>query len=357
MQRDDGCQLIRWGVIGCGGIADRRTIPEGIIPARDSELIAVTSRSDATSRRIAEKYHVKRYASQDDLLRDPMVDAVYIATPNYLHAEECIAAAEQGKHVFCEKPLALTVEGCKEVVRRCERNHVKLQVGFMMRFHACHKEAAKMIEQGRIGRPVMGRAELTCWYPEIKGAWRQDPKQAGGGCLMDMGIHCIDLLRTFLGEVEEVFAFTDRVTFGYPVEDTSVVNLFFDSRACGIVDNFFDIPDDASQNRLEIYGTRGCILADGTIGQNSTGKLRMYTQGEEKGYEASQSRESIGVGIGEITPAPTNIFKEEIEHFVDCIREDKEPINSGYEAIKDQMIVMAAYESSRTGKRVKLGPR
>lgn len=345
--------MIRWGVIGCGGIADRRTIPEGILPARDSKLVAVMSRSEATAERIAKKYGVKRYYTKEgSLLEDPEVDAVYIATPNNLHAEQCISAAEHGKHVLCEKPLALTIEECESVVESCRRNGVKLQVGFMMRFHACHQEALRTIKRGLIGRPVMGRAELTCWYPEIPGAWRQDPLQGGGGCLMDMGIHCIDLLRAFLGEVEEVFAFTNRVVFNYPVEDASVVNLHFKDKAFGMVDNFYNIPDDASQNRLEIYGTKGCILADGTIGQDSGGTLRIYTQREEKGYEAMQRRESMGVRMDVITPEPINIYRAEVEHLIDCIKEDKEPINSGYEAIKDQKIVMAAYESSRTGRKV-----
>jgi len=311
--------------------------------------------SESISRKIAAKYGVKRYyTKEEDLLNDPEVNAVYIATPNYLHVQQSIAAAEHGKHILCEKPLALTVEDCEEIVASSRRNGVKLQVGFMMRFHACHQEALRIIKQGLIGRPVMGRAQLTCWYPEIPGAWRQDPKMGGGGSLMDMGIHCIDLLRMLLGEVEEVSAFTDTVVFSYPVEDTSIVTLRFDNEAYGVVDNFFNIPDAAAQNRLEVYGTKGCILADGTIGQESAGKMKVYLQEEERGYEAAQRREAAGIQIREISPTPVNMYRAEVEHFIKCIQEDLEPINSGYEALKNQKIVLAAYESSSKRKRIKV---
>mgnify|MGYP000070600834 CR=1 FL=1 len=348
---------IRWGVIGCGGIAYRRTIPEGITRANDSKLVAVMDVNEKIVKEVAKKYGAKKYyLKEEDLLKDEEIDAVYIATPNYLHTKQAIAAAEAGKHVLCEKPLALTVKECEDIIQACQRNNVKLQVGFMMRFHACHQEALRIIKQGLIGQPVMGRAQLTCWYPEIPGAWRQNPKLGGGGALVDMGVHCIDLLRMFFGEVDEVSAFTDTITFSYPVEDTSIVNLKFKSKVYGVVDNFFNIPDAAAQNRLEIYGTKGCILADGTIGQESTGKLKVYIQEKERGYEAAQKREAVGMKIEEITPTPINMYQAEVEHFIKCIREDLEPINSGYEAIKNLKVILAAYESSKTGKKVKIEP-
>mgnify|MGYP000103040581 CR=1 FL=1 len=346
---------IGWGVIGCGGIADRRTIPEGIIPSKRSRLVAVMSPHEDKVKRIARKYGVKKYyTKEDDLLRDPEVDAVYIATPNHLHHRQAIAAAESGKHILCEKPLALTIKECEEIISACRRNGVKLAVGFMMRFHSCHREALRLIREGSLGKPVLGRAQLTTWYPDIPGAWRQDPALGGGGCLMDMGIHCIDLLRMFFGEVTEVSAFAETLVFGYPVEDSSLVTLKFGDGPYGVVDNFFNIPDAAAQNRLELYGTRGAILADGTIGQESKGRLKVYLQEEERGYDAVQRREALGVQIKELTPTPINIYQAEIDDLVRCILEDSEPVNTGEEALKDQKIVLAAYESSRKGVKIKI---
>jgi len=124
-----------------------------------------------------------------------------------------------------------------------------------------------MIDKGELGKLVMGRAQLTCWYPPIKGAWRQNPELGGGGSLIDMGTHCIDLLEMLMGKVIEVFCYKDHLVQSYPVEDTSVVLLKFESGALGIVDNHFNIPDASSENRLEIYGSKGSILARGTIRQ------------------------------------------------------------------------------------------
>ena len=344
---------VGWGVIGCGGIADRRTIPEGILPAKNSELIAVMGRRESEVRDIAKKYGVKKYYLREkDLLGDPEVEAVYIATPNYLHARQAIAAAEAGKHVLCEKPLATTIEKSEDIIATCERNKVKLAVGFMMRFHACHQKAIEIIKQRLIGQLVMGRAQLTCWYPEIPGAWRQNPKLGGGGSLMDMGIHCIDLLRMFFGEVKEASAFVDTLVFSYPVEDMSTAILRFESKAHGIIDNYFNVPDAAAQNMLEIYGTRGCILARGTIGQSSLGKLTTYISEVEREYEAAQRREAAGIKMEELSPTPVNIYQTEIEDFAECIEKNLEPLNSGSEAIKNLKVVLAAYESAKTGKRV-----
>ena len=116
--RGHNAKAIRWGVIGCGGIADRRTIPEGILPSEDSKLVAVESRSEGTAKRIAQKYGIRKYyVGEEDLLEDEEVDAVYIATPPYLHLKQVIAAAESGKHVICEKPLALTAKECEDIVK------------------------------------------------------------------------------------------------------------------------------------------------------------------------------------------------------------------------------------------------
>jgi len=346
---------VRWGVIGAGGIADRRTIPEGILPAENSELVAVMTPHLDRVNNVARKYGVdKCYTSERDIVKDADVDAVYVASPVNAHARQAVLAAEAGKHILCEKPLALTIDECKKVVSSCRRNRVKLMVGFMMRFHACHKKAKEIIDQGTIGKPVLGRAQLTCWYPKISGSWRQDPRLGGGGALMDMGIHCIDLMRMLIGEVAEVAAFTGRVIQNYHVEDSSTVIMRHRNKAHSIVDNNFNIPDAAAQNSLEIYGSAGCILGKGTIGQSSSGKIVVKSSEREMGYEASQIRESLGMRVEEIEPSPVNIYRAEIEHFAHCILHDEEPINSGKEALRNQQIVLAAYRSAKVGRTVKV---
>lgn len=332
---------IGWGVIGCGGIADKRTIPEGIIPATDSKLVAVMGPHKEKVEAVADKYGVSgRYTDVESLLSDPQVDAVYIGSPNYVHHRQVIAAAEAGKHILCEKPLAMTVKECEEMVSVCKREDVRFSAGFMMRFHSCHKEALRIVDGGLIGDLVTGRIQFACWYPDIPGAWRQDPVQGGGGCLMDLGIHGINLLRMFLGDVVEVFAYNDTLTFGYPVEDSSTVTMKFETGIYGMVDSYFNIRYPAAGNGLELNGTKGSIITEGTIGQESKGSLSVSVENGEKGQV--------------ITPVPVNIYKAEAEDLIRSIREGTEPLNSGEEGLKDQKIAMAAYESSRTGQKVRI---
>ena len=195
---------VQWGVIGSGGIARRRTIPEGLAKAAGGKLVAVYDVSGQANREVAAQFGAAECATEEELLARKDVDAVYIATPAHLHARQATAAARAGKHVLCEKPLGLTVAEAEAVVAACRKAGVTLAVDFMMRFHAYHRAAKRMIDEGTLGRMVLGRAQLSCWYPPIPGAWRQDPATGGGGSLIDMGGHCIDLLETFLGRARRV---------------------------------------------------------------------------------------------------------------------------------------------------------
>jgi len=201
---------VKWAVIGSGGIARRRTIPEGISEAENAELVAVYDVNSAANEEVARQFGMKACATEDELLGSGC-DAVYIATPAVFHAEQTERAARAGKHILCEKPLGMTVGEGERMLDMCRLKGVKLGVGFMMRFHAQHREALRLIQEGRLGMPVFGRAQLSCWYPPIPGAWRQDPTEGGGGSLMDMGGHCIDLLEMLFGPARKVTCFTGNL--------------------------------------------------------------------------------------------------------------------------------------------------
>mgnify|MGYP000064708948 CR=1 FL=1 len=346
---------VGWGVIGISGIARRRTVPEMVEASRKAELVAVMSRSRERAEKYGKQFGAKYwYTSLEELLSNPEVEAVYVATPNHLHREHVIMAARAGKHVLCEKPLGRTVDECVEMIRECRRNGVKLGVALMMRFHGLHRKIKELIERGMIGRPVLARAQLTCWYPKIEGAWRQIPELGGGGSLIDMGSHCIDLLETLLStKVKEVSAFQDTLVQDYEVEDTSAVLLRFENGVIGMVDNCFSIPDKASQNRLEIYGSEGSILAEGSIGQEPTGRGFLYRYPQEA-YESEQKRIVEEIGAQEIRYEPVKMYAAEIDHFSECILEDREPEISGEVGLWNMKVISACYESARTKKAVKV---
>jgi len=172
----------------------------------------------------------------------------------------------------------------------CKAEGVRLGTALMMRFHAQHQAALKLIREGKLGKPVYGRAQLSCWYPPIPGAWRQDPKTGGGGALVDMGSHCIDLLEMFFGEIKYASCFMNNTIHPYKSEDSAIVSLFFKNGALATVDTFFCIPDNSSKNILEIYGSKGSILARGTIGQGSLGEMTAFLEDDNSAYNAQQGR-------------------------------------------------------------------
>lgn len=342
---------IKWAALGSGGIARRRTIPEGIVPAANAHLVAVFDINGAANAEVARLSGARAVGSVDELLQAG-VDAVYVATPPNVHREQVLACAQAGKHVLCEKPLGLTVTDAEAMIAACRQAGVRLGTAFMMRFHAQHQAALKLVKEEKLGQLVFARAQLSCWYPPMPGAWRQDPTLGGGGSLMDMGGHCIDLLEMFFGPVKSVCCFTTCTVHAYASEDSAVVSLQFANGALGVVDAFFCMPDDASQNRLELYGSLGSLLARGTIGQGAGGEMIACLKGGEVAYDPLQARSADG-GVA-ITPPARNTYRAEIEEFSQAIIEGRDPSNSAELGLQSQRVLAACYESARTGRQVRL---
>jgi predicted dehydrogenase len=338
-------KTVRWGVIGAGGIARRRTIPEGIQAASNAQLIAVMDRNSRTREELRTQYQVPAVATVQELL-DLQLDAVYIATPTFEHAPQALAAAAAGKHILCEKPLALDVKEASQILAACRDAHVKLGVGYMMRFHSAHKRIRDWITDGRIGAPVMARAQLACWHPPALGHWRQVRTLGGGGALADLGLHCFDLLEFLLGPIADVSAITDSITQRYQdssVEDSGLVSLRFENGMLGVVESQFNVPDAASENVLEITGTHGAIKAVNTIGQDSGGGLRAILAGQDP---QASVWEKFSID------REPNIYQRQIEAFSDCILSDTEPPIPGEAGVRGMRLLAACYDSALLGKTI-----
>lgn len=345
-------ERIKWGVLGSGGIARRRTIPEGIIPAANADLTAVFDTNTEANVQVAAQFGTRPVRSLDDLL-SAGIDAVYIATPASAHYEQAIACARAGKHILCEKPLGMTVTQAEQMIAACRQAGVQLGTAFMMRFQTQHQAAARLIREQRLGKPVYARAQLSCWYPPMSGAWRQDPATGGGGSLIDMGGHCIDLLEMFFGPVRRVSCLVNNHVHSYKSEDSAVAMLQFENGALGTVDTFFCIPDNASKNVLELYGSQGGILAKGTIGQGAAGEMVAYLESGAAGYDAQQSR---AAGEGErIAPKPRNTYQAEIEDFSQALLDGRSCAESAEAGLRSQRILAACYESARSQRTVEVG--
>jgi predicted dehydrogenase len=338
---------IKWGVIGSGGIARRRTIPEGIAHAEHAKLVSVYDINSEVNDAVSKEFNATPSKSIQELINSD-IDAVYIASPANMHLDHALACAKGKKHILCEKPLGMTVKEAEKMIKVCKAEGILLGVGLMMRFVSQHKAALNLIKEGKLGKPVYGRAQLSCWYPPMQGAWRQDPKTGGGGSLMDMGSHCIDLLEMFFGKAKSVNCLINNSVHSYRSEDSAVVSLLFENGAMATVDTFFCIPDNSSKNILELYGSMGSILAKGTIGQGPSGEMTAYLEGDNAGYNAQQIRDAAAGLV--INPKPVNTYLAEIEEFSCAILENREPVNNSTLGLRSQKVLEACYQSAKSGK-------
>jgi len=332
------------GVIGAGGIARRKTIP-GMLKAINCRLVAVMDIAGAGE--VAKQFKVPRYYTKErDLLRDPEVQAVYIASPVHLHLKHIKLAAAHKKHILCEKPLTLNLAQTKEAIRVCRQNKVFLQEGYMMKFHGAHVKIKELIGSGKLGRVVYMRAQLSCWYPPIAGAWRQDPRKGGGGALMDMATHLYDLLEFLTNQkIKRIAAIANRLVQGYKSDDSSTTLLEFAGGAHATVDCFFCIPDEAGKTRLEIYGSQGGILTEGTIGQSVGGKMQGIFGLGAAGYDAAQNKD-VQRMFKTIPFKRVNPYTAECEYFANCVARKRKPeINDGAGALHIIKAAERAYES------------
>jgi predicted dehydrogenase len=340
---------VKWGVIGCGGIADRRTIP-GMMLADNAELVAVMDANGEAAARVKEKYGA-RYAfdKMEDLLALDEIEAVYIASPVFCHKEQALAAARAKKDILIEKPVGLSVAEAEEIAAFCKSEGVKLGVGFMMRFHAYHQKMRELVQSGKIGEVVSVRSQFTCWYPEMENCWRQQKQLSGGGAMMDLGVHCVDLLRYITGlEVTEAAGLCGNQIFKYEVEDAGGVIFRMENGAVGYVDANFNIPDAAAKCKLELYGTKGSIFAEGTLSQVEGGRVEVLCADDTVGYDAAQNRSAdvkpllIDVTFG-------NMYTKEIEAFGRAVRGACEVPVSAEDGIASQRVIEAAYATSAAG--------
>lgn len=314
-------KTVRWGVIGCGGIAARRTIPEFQKLVTNAQLVSVMDIDAPRAQEVARQFQVPHACGSEAELLKQNLDAVYIASPPHLHCQQIIQTAQAGKHILCEKPLAINEAEMDQIEAACAKAGVQFMLGFCMRNNIYHVKARELVQAKKLGQMVMGRAQLTCWYPPIANAWRQNIALSHGGCLIDMGNHCLDILEWIMDTVVvEVTGFQNRMTHAYAtdIEDASTIAVRFKNGAHGIVDNYFNLPDAAAQNALELHGTRGSLIAAGTIGQEPTGKMFSILQEQETGYDAGQTR-TQPAQRQEYHLQGSGLYAQMITQFSDCI--------------------------------------
>lgn len=340
--------VVGWGVIGCGTVATNRTIPEGIVAGSNARLVAVTDILSERAEAISAQYNVRTHATNVELLRDPEVDAVYVAVPPFAHAEIALSAAEHGKPTLLEKPIARNATEGEAIVTAFRTAGVPLGIGFMMRYHACHVRLNELIESGAIGELTAIRGRYSVWYPPSprrhQTAWMVVPERAGGGPLMDVGSHALDLMTQIAGSVNRLVCLSDSRVHGFAVEDTCTIMLQFMTGVHGILQAYNCTPNYVGRNALEVHGTQGTLVAESTFTQLPTGTLWYFPKGAENGQVESQGKV--------VNVQPVNTYQSEVERFAtSLLRGEPYPIQ-GEDGLYNQQLIDAAYQSARDGKFV-----
>jgi 1,5-anhydro-D-fructose reductase (1,5-anhydro-D-mannitol-forming) len=324
---------VKWGIIGCGDVANRKGGP-ALYNVKGSELLAVMARDPKKAKAFAAKHGAKRYyGTVEALLGDADVDAVYVATPPNAHCQYTIQAARAGKHVLCEKPMAMSVKECRMMIEACKGNDVRLMVAYYRRGYPNVQRARDLIERGTIGDVVLARTSVTGYYdplkPEDPANWRADPKVGGGGVLMDMGCHYIDLLLYLLGDVSKVKALVETIHCHYPVEDAAELILKFKGGAHGLANFNWNV--GVEETALEIYGIKGKMSLS-PAGVERSGDLSLHVGGANAREEHLEPIGITHLGI--------------VRNFVEALANDGPLLCAGEEGIKTNEIIEAAYNVS-----------
>ncbi len=330
---------LRWGIIGFGAFADIAMGP-AITNTGGHELVAIMGRNKSKIKDFARKYKVEYvYDSAEKLVNNEEIEAVYVATPNFQHCMHTVLAAERGLHVVCEKPMAVTVDEAKRMVSVCRDRGVKLMIGNMMRFNPCHPWLKEKLENDAIGDVTETHAAFEFFLAPEYSQWRVDPDTGGAGIFMDVGVHCVDLMRYLLGsEVTEVSAFMETGDYPFPVDVSSVAIFRFQNGTLGTLNVSFNNRNPV--NTLEFRGARGVAICERTLWRESTGSVRIEIEGKTKVFEPE---------LGTLNP-----YILQIEHFKECIEKDRDPLVSGEEGLKDLQVCLAAYDSADGGQSVNL---
>ena len=336
---------IGFGFIGTGMAG--MTNAQELLHVDGGELVAVCSRREDTVREFARVHDVRNwYTDYEKLLADPRVDVVCVLSPSGLHRDMAVAAARAGKHVVVEKPLEINLRRADEIIAACKHEGVKLAVIFQMRFGSVAREVKKAIASGALGKiflaDVIDKGGRQPAYYE-SAAWRGTKALEGGGCTMTQSIHPIDLIEYLVGPIASVFARVATSRHSIEVEDTTTALLRFAGGGMGTLVSTTSVKP-ALKSRLEIHGEKGTIIANAQYDK--------FLVWDVDGYPSPAPVEPSFdfLDIDDPWAFPQIRHRVQLQDMVDAIREGRDPVLSGEEARRSLAVIMAIYESSRTGQ-------
>ncbi|HEX4835690.1 MAG TPA: Gfo/Idh/MocA family oxidoreductase [bacterium] len=331
----DTAETVAWGVLGVAHIALRAVIP-AIQRAANGRLVAIASRDPSRAEDAARRLGVPHaHGSYEALLDDPEVQAVYIPLPNALHHRWSLACAAAGKHVLCEKPLALTVGECREMAAACRRSGVALMEAFMYRFHPRTEHVASLTSEGVLGDLRVVRAAFTFAASDPRTNIRFRP-DLGGGALYDVGCYTVNVSRMLLGEPEEVFAC--GVVGASGVDEQVGAVLRFRGGRVALIDCGLTLP---RRQEYEVVGTEGTATAPAAFLPGTADAEIHLVRGAER----------------KVVSVPgTEQYQRMVEHFGDTVLGRAGPRLSPDDATANVRVLEALLASLRSGRPQGIAP-
>lgn len=331
--------MTRWGLIGASTIAREWMI--GAIRATGGDVVSVMSSNAERGRKYADDHGIaKAVTSLDDLVNDPAIDAVYISTTNELHRDQALAAAKAGKHILCEKPLAMSLDDARAMVQAAKDAGVVLATNHHLRNAATHRAMREAIKAGRIGTPLAARVFHAVYLPPHLQGWRLEKPEAGGGVILDITVHDADTLRFVLdSDPVEAIALSQSGGMGKAgLEDAVMGVLRFQN---GVVAQFHDgFTTKFAETGLEVHGTEGSLIGRNVMTQRATGSVTLRDADGEHDLPLDQA----------------NLYETALSAFHAAIAGKGKPSATGEDGIWSLATGLAVVEAARNGGAVKIAP-
>lgn len=336
---------MRFGLIGCGRVAPRHA--DSIQEIDGVELVAVADKIASRAQHFADKYQADPYTNYHELLGRPDIDVVNVCTPSGLHADMAIDVMQAGKHVIVEKPMALTLADADRMLAASAETGQKLCVILQNRFNPPMQDLRRVIDEEQLGKLLLGNATVRWYRPQeyYEDGWH-GTLAMDGGALMNQSIHHIDALQWLMGDVESVFAFTGTLAHKMEAEDVGVVTLRFKNGALATIEGSTVTYPKNLEASVAIFGETGSVKVGGTALNR---KVFWKIAGELEHERELLTREQLD---------PPSVYgyshKIVIEDMIQAIQEDRPSKTNGFEARRSVALVLAIYESARTGKQVNM---
>ena len=346
-------QTLRFGIVGCGRIAPRHV--QGLLQVPGAQIVATADIRESRAAHMAEevsKEHallgrtrVEPYTEYRRLLERSDIDVVNICTPSGLHPQMSIEAMEAGKHVICEKPMALSVADADRMIEASRRTGKRLCIVLQNRYNAPMRDLRRVVDEGSLGRLYLGSATVRWYRPQeyYEDDWH-GTHAMDGGALMNQSIHHIDALQWIMGDVESLFASTATLAHQMEAEDVGVATLRFRSGALGVVEGSTLTWPQNLEGSVAIFGEKGSVKVGGTALNR---KVMWKIDGQLQHEREVLSHDEVD---------PPSVYgqshKQVFQEMVAALHQDRDHEMNGPQARKSVAIVAAMYESSRTGRQI-----